>query len=480
MRRWAGAVWRRRLIQGAVLSLFVWAAWLRPCDLRGAAVDGAWLPWLLRIDPLVGITAAMASRSWLVALVPAALSVVASFLVPRFFCGTICPMGSAIDLLDGGLKRCGVKAHKRKMPRGLSMMRFVILGVVLGSALAGVVLTAYVAPLVILNRTGTALLGCWPAMRLAAPVIPVELAWTYAGAILFGVAFVLCAGLTPRFWCRHLCPSGALLSVASRLGMRARRLVLGRGAGRATAGFSRREFIGVGTAGVAGLLCGRGEAGACGLVRPPGSVPETFFVSRCVGCGACIQACPTGVLQPTGAAGGVTGCWAPRAATTLSGCERSCAMCGAVCPTGAIRSLPLVEKQAARMGLAVIDRHACLAHAGREACRLCVEQCQASGHDAIEYIRLGVEMDADGRPDEESGRLAPQVVAARCTGCGQCEARCHQVNVVARGSLTESAIAVKTDTGMQDRLVAGSYIREPDPPPVLDEGDYLPEFLKDL
>lgn len=473
-------VTRRRMIQGMALTAFALGTWVLPWS-AGSDTVGLWGRWFLRLDPLVGLTAALASRSWLVSLVPGLVCVAACFLLPHLFCGYICPMGSVLDLCDGALKRARVKPVLRAPARWWRTVRFVVLGLVLGAAAGGVLLTAFASPLVILNRAGMAFWRLPRAVRLAPPGAAYGVLWSLAGAVLLWGAIVLCGFLAPRFWCRHLCPSGALLSVASRLGMRRRgrtKAAAGRGGGAARAGLSRREFIGAGTAGAAGMLCARGAPCPTSLIRPPGSVPETFFMSRCVSCGACMQVCPTGVLQPAGAAGGAAGMWMPHADTTLTGCERSCNACGRVCPTGAIRRLPLAEKQAARMGRAVVNRETCVAYTGSGECRLCVEQCRASGYDAIEFRRVGVELDAGGRPDEQSGRLAPVVAAERCSGCGQCEARCHQVNVVTRRWLDEAAIQVKTGSGMQDRLLEGSYIRRAAAVNrAAEEEGYLPGFL---
>jgi formate hydrogenlyase subunit 6/NADH:ubiquinone oxidoreductase subunit I len=141
-----------------------------------------------------------------------------------------------------------------------------------------------------------------------------------------------------------------------------------------------------------------------------------------------------------------------------SGCESSCSNCGQVCPTGAIRALPLHEKRVARMGLAVIDPQTCLPHAGREACQLCVDECRLAGYDAFELVRVGTELDVFGEPIEGSGFLAPTVQAERCVGCGLCQTRCYRINVKSKQWLTASAVVVEAGAGKEDRLQNGSYL----------------------
>jgi MauM/NapG family ferredoxin protein len=235
----------------------------------------------------------------------------------------------------------------------------------------------------------------------------------------------------------------------------------------------------------------RAAGGAAPLVRPPGSVPEPEFLRLCVRCGECFQACPNNVLQPAGLDHGFDNLWTPRVVADWSGCEPSCNNCGQVCPTGAVRALPIEEKRAARMGLAVVNERTCLPHAGREACQMCVDECRMAGYDAIEFVRVGVETDADGKPKEGSGLAAPVVVAGKCVGCGLCQSRCHKINVKAKGLLAETAVRIEAGPGKEDRLLTGSYRvlreaeakeREADRAKRQGQGggagDYLPDFLK--
>ncbi len=187
---------------------------------------------------------------------------------------------------------------------------------------------------------------------------------------------------------------------------------------------------GVGFALTARLLAkDRDPAGRGPVVRPPGSVPEPEFLRLCIRCGECYQACPNNVLQPLGLDRGLDNLWTPQVVADWSGCEPSCSNCGQVCPTGAIRALPLEEKRVARMGLAVVNQQTCLPYAGREACQLCVDECRLAGYDAFEFVRVGTELDAFGEPIEGSGFLAATVRAERCVGCGLCQTRCYRINV---------------------------------------------------
>ncbi len=82
------------------------------------------------------------------------------------------------------------------------------------------------------------------------------------------------------------------------------------------------------------------------LVRPPGALEEEKFLSRCIKCGQCMRICPTNVIHPAGLVSGLEGLWTPllnfRVGT--SGCQLKCIACGNMCPTAAIRPISLDER----------------------------------------------------------------------------------------------------------------------------------------
>jgi hypothetical protein len=117
-----------------------------------------------------------------------------------------------------------------------------------------------------------------------------------------------------------------------------------------------------------------------------------------------------------------------------------------------------------------------------------VDECQAAGYDAIEFLRVGTQVDEQGQPIEGSGFLAPQVVADKCVGCGLCQTRCYGINVAEKELLEESAIIIEAGEGREDRMLRGSYLdlraaeaEERAKQQVKDNGGgegYLPDFLK--
>jgi len=224
------------------------------------------------------------------------------------------------------------------------------------------------------------------------------------GAWLIGAVFLTAVLLnlsTPRFYCRFVCPLGALLGVLGRYALwrvgknqsecsqcarceaacegacepskkiRISECVLcmncldachedlmGYGTTPSESGeevspdLSRRGFMVSLLSGVAAVPVTR-LGGALGtnwspmLIRPPGALMEEDFLKRCIKCGQCMRICPTNIIHPACFQAGLEGLWTPmlnfRVGT--SGCQYNCVACGHVCPTAAIRPITVNEKQ---------------------------------------------------------------------------------------------------------------------------------------
>ncbi|MDB5389683.1 MAG: 4Fe-4S ferredoxin iron-sulfur binding domain protein [Planctomycetaceae bacterium] len=556
----------RRFIQGvclvAFLILFFYVCW--PYDARPGANETGWpshhadnflakerldAEAFLAIDPLVPISTALAGRTWVWSLWWSGLMLLVCVAVPRGFCGYLCPLGTLIDLFDWSIGKRITRFRVQHDGWWVHLKYYVLLATLI-SALCGVLVSGLVAAIPVLTR---GLLFTLAPLQMGAMkgwhLIPPMNAGHFLSIALF-LAVLGLGLLRPRFWCRYVCPSGAVFSIGNLFRVSERKVestcincnkcieICPFDAIKAdfttreadctlcqTCGgvcpthaikfverwnttelkvlndpptheipLSRRAAL-TATAGGVALFAGIHSIWGANLasktdeqlpVRPPGTVPEADFLNLCIRCGECFKACPNNVLQPLGFELGFEGLWTPAVKANWSGCEPSCNNCGQVCPTGAIRALSLDEKRVARMGLAVVNPQTCLPHAGREACQLCVDECNAAGYHAIDFIRVGTETDADGTPIEETGFLAPVVNRDTCVGCGLCQTRCHGINVEQKGLLTDTAILITTEN--QDRLHRGSYselrkqeqeIRQQTLQKETDgESDYLPDFLK--
>jgi ferredoxin len=518
-----------------------------------AAKEGLAAELFLVIDPLVSLSTGVASRSWVWSLGCAAVILLVCVFIPRGFCGYLCPLGTLIDLFDWSVGKRITRFRVGDDGWWVHIKYWLLLGVMVAAA-AGVLVSGFFAAIPVITRGMLFTLA--PLQNGAAngwhQVPPLN--WGHALSLLLFFGVLGLGLLRPRFWCKYVCPSGAVFSLGNLFRMSERKVesscihcnkcveicpfdaikpdfttrvtdcTLCQSCGGVCptqaikfvgrwendhlkmvndpptheTALGRRGFlaasIGV-AAGTAGGAVSAAMATVWGArlddpnaprpVRPPGSVPEQEFLQMCIRCGECFKACPSDVLQPLGFQQGLEGLWTPQVVADWAGCASSCNACGQVCPTGAIRALPIEEKKAARMGLAIVNEQTCLPFDEREACQLCVDECINAGYNAIEFTQVGTEVDNEGRPVEGTGYLAPVVLAEKCVGCGLCQTRCYGVNVASKGLLSASAIVIEAGAGREDRLMTGSYQalrdeeeRERQRTQSTPAPEYLPEFLR--
>ena len=492
------ARWARRAVQVASLLTFLYLAVVAVAPLRSPLpVD-----LFFRIDPLVALAASLASRS----LAPYALwalpVVLATVLLGRAFCGWVCPLGTTLDLFrfDTRAKR----SYARLRPAKTFLLSLLVVG-----ALLGTLLPATLDPIAIYLRALAT--GLLPGLNFAvtaallqlyqagvAPELVVEVDWLLRpavfppqqhayrmGLVLAGLLMGIVAlnVLAPRFWCRHLCPLGALLGILGRATPLRKRVGSAcTSCGRCVAqckmaaiapkdlrsdpsecvvcfdcvdecpeqvvavefGYqeprfspSRRQFLAALGLGVVSAAVLKVDASASGLdqhlIRPPGVTDD--FLRRCIRCSQCIKVCPTAALHPAGLEAGWEGLWSPVLVGRLGYCDWNCNACGQVCPTGAIQALSLEQKRQTVIGSAYIDPSHCIPWADQRDCIVCQEMCPLP-EKAIVLDEIEI---ADGSGAKRALRR-PRVLRDRCVGCGICENRCPlpgqaAIRVYATGSV---------------------------------------------
>lgn len=392
----------RQISQVFFLLLFLWFCVVASVGEKWWQLRGWPVNWFLQLDPLVALATAITTRTLYAGLLWALVTVVLTILLGRFFCGWVCPFGTLhhfVGFLGSRKKRVSEKAARNRYHRA-QCVKYFLLVLLLGAAAGASVQIGLLDPIALMHRSVD--LVVLPLVDGSAHKISVSQRYT-DGAWLIGAVFlsaVLINLKVPRFYCRFVCPLGALFGVLGRyalwrIGKGQRECVqcepceahcegacepsgkirisecvlcmncldacheglIGYRTSRSEAGeitspdLTRRGFVVSLLSGVLAVPMMRlggtlSSNWSPGLIRPPGALAEKRFLQRCIKCGQCMRVCPTNVVHPSVLQGGLEGFWAPvlnfRAGT--SGCQYNCVACGHVCPTGAIRPISLDEK----------------------------------------------------------------------------------------------------------------------------------------
>lgn len=485
----------RKIVQGLFLLLFVFL--FIQTESKGNDTLGYPVKLFLDFDPLIFVTTLFASHGQKIPSVFfLSLSLIFTTVVlGRVFCGWICPLGTLHNIVGSLRRRRPVREnnewHKAK---------YYILLMLVASSVFTLQLTGVMDPISLLIRSLS--LSVFPLLNhgiraffdsiydanipgmatISEPVYNFMkghfLSFRepyYLQAVFVGSLFIAVLSLNlyeRRFWCKYLCPLGALLGLLSRYSLLKREVSegctsCGICASRCQGGAIHEEVdvwnnteclacfdcddvcpqkavtFGIGRKAHPVMDLGRRQVMvslASGilavplvrstpfsrpdfsnpiLIRPPGSLEEKEFLKRCVKCGECMKVCLTNGLQPTLLEAGLEGLWSPRLVPRIGYCEYHCTLCGQVCPTGAIQRLPLEEKMKTRIGLAMIDKGRCLPYSHSTPCIVCEEVCPTSPKSIwFEELRI------KDRTGKEVIVKQPHVDLDRCIGCGICEAKC--------------------------------------------------------
>jgi len=340
------------------------------------------------LSPLVAAASSLAQRRWYLGFFwgfPPLLFLGLAFWKGRLFCRWVCPAGTVYSI--------PAKLSARKTILRLRLKAYIFWAIVFASVL-GVPLLLFLDPLSTFNRLAAPFTGAfsWPAL------VP--------GLIL--PFFLLLGFFQPQIWCAHVCPLGYLFELCHRLRRpgpaatvdRERRAILtGLCVGLPFAWVGRRFFL-------------RGRALASPVLAPGAGTPDAF-AAACTRCYACVNVCPTGVLRVgSPVRQGLMQLFEPELDATYGHCLETCNECTRVCPTGALSPVTVEDKQRLQIGLAKVNRAACLSWTDGEYCMVCQEYCPYHAIDA----------------SYTEGRLARPVINANaCRGCGLCQNKCPAI-----------------------------------------------------
>lgn len=483
----------RRIVQIGFLGLFILTV------LQAAYPFKPWLPpeLFLWADPLTAIITQIAGRFFDPVFLIALLVLLSPFLFGRAFCGWICPLGTTIDISDKYI----IRGKNRSTRKYRSLKTIVLLGLIF-FAILGIQLSWWLDPLPLLWRSfgilgmsffflfaNTILNGLYDVNIFPDTVLDIQdgiSAWLFpVGTPKFSMLllpFLIIIGIlalgkiSRRFWCRNLCPLGALLGLLSKFSPFQRvvdqeactscsvcrkkckmdaieddyitteksecilcldckdncptdaisyqfRSPL---AMKSTTDLSRRSFIGAGAVALFGsgifTLNVLNPRKTDRRLRPPGALREDDFLERCIRCEECVRICATSgaCLQMAFLESGLEGLMTPISKYRLGYCEYNCNLCGEICPTKAIQPLDLEEKQKTKIGSAFFLTDRCIPYRLNENCIVCEEHCPLPE----KAIKLDEKEYTDHETNETRIVAYPYVDQNLCIGCGICENKC--------------------------------------------------------
>ncbi len=110
-------------------------------------------------------------------------------------------------------------------------------------------------------------------------------------------------------------------------------------------------------------------------VCPPGGISISEFNKKCTACSLCINACPNGVLQPAFKEYGLAGMMQPVMNFHKNFCTHKCTICTEICPDNALQPLLSEAKMLTQLGKAKFIKDNCIVKTEKTACGACSESC---------------------------------------------------------------------------------------------------------
>jgi ferredoxin-type protein NapH len=303
----------RTIVQFAFLILFIGTAFIRLNPSFAGLRSWVSLPVVANLYAPGTVTSSLDQITYLLSQamipwLPLGIMLVVGAILGRFMCGWICPVGFLQDVITGFKGRVDSVTRRThdywiRLKYMLVLLSFIITGSLAASlyyygttAGAGVdfrtSLGDFSPGLFVAISPDRTLFGTLPALfsqfwTFVSTAQPSDLTFSVFTSslgsvsvltwvnVLILIGFIYAAWRIPRFWCRYVCPVGAIMAVTQK-----------------------NSLLGMHRDPVKCSDCKECET-ACPMQVPILDLDfKKFNDSECILCMACIDACPAGALSP--------------------------------------------------------------------------------------------------------------------------------------------------------------------------------------
>jgi len=245
-RKFSWLIWLRRLSQTCFMLLFLYL--FLQTVYQPVNVTGQHVKLFFQLDPLILVSSWLSSHQVLSGLLLSLATLAVTIVFGRWFCGWFCPFGA----LHNFFSSLRTQKPKEKLARGgyspWQKTKYYLLAALLLAALLGINLVGWFDPFSLLYRSVATVvypmvndslstlfgwiyqtdpgIGSFKVTTVSEPiyeflrrtVVASKQPFFYGTlpiAVVF-VAVILLNLFRARFWCRYICPLGAMLGVAGK------------------------------------------------------------------------------------------------------------------------------------------------------------------------------------------------------------------------------------------------------------------------